>query len=172
MTTLGIDPGRTGAAAIVEGYAVVWRAYWRPRRAGGLLVDLWSRAQTRPGVHVARMSSVGAIIADAASHWVIDSVVVEDQHIGRRTGVKSALKLARTAGEVSAHTTAEHGGPVLWWGPRQWRPRVGIPSNTPSTDAKRWARDLVLEHTGQDVRLDEAEAICMAWAGEGVMRDA
>lgn len=163
MLTIGIDPGRAGAAAVLadesERWRLVWIARWRPR---GSRIAVSAPSGT---VTVATLAHVGAIIGDAASELVVDAGACEGQHVQRGRGARSALTLAQSAGLLSARCV-EVGLP--WWWPtvREWRPLVGIPTATRRDDAKRWAVDVARTTTGHHLSADEAEAVCIAIAAQ------
>lgn len=158
----GIDPGRAGAAAIVDGDVVVWRCRWRVQPAGHVLVYQPDRDRIRLDTH----GHLARWVADGLAGAAVARVLVEDQHVGRRSGVRSVLSLAHYAGALYGACEAD-GLECEWAGPRSWRPRVGISGSARAADAKRWAVDLVRSRAGIEVTTDEAEAVCMAWAVAG-----
>jgi len=165
---LGIDPGRTGAGAIIteSGQSVVWRCYWRPSRGkdGGYNVSMWSDTLEPTHTWERSLCGVGQILVSQSAE--VTRCVCEGQHTTRASGTQSILALARYAGQVSGPVVDLLGEDhVSYLTVRQWRPKVGIPSSTRSQDAKRWACDEVLKLYGLGVRADVAEAIMLARSG-------
>jgi len=155
MRALGVDPGRNGAAVLVEqqrGYSepqVVagWVWTWR----GGRKRPCYSLAGPPDGVQEFRtLSAVGTHIGIHAKHcgWSRDSleVAVEALFVGRGKGVRSALKTAELAGEVQGPLVE-----ILTPGHKAWRP-------TPS----EWRLHARLPRVGRSAAKDAA----IAWANE------
>lgn len=165
---LAIDPGDTGAAAIVdpEGSGVAWLVSWRRRQHLGrpcYVVTTTEPRDVKPQ-RVRTLAAVGRIIAEAASCYVITAGACEGQASVRGHGAQSIFTLARTAGLLASVTLDENDVPWAWPTCREWRPKVGIAPATGRKDAKRWAQDIVRKRAGLVVGEDEAEAICIAWS--------
>jgi Holliday junction resolvasome RuvABC endonuclease subunit len=160
---LGIDPGRTGAACLVdrEGRIIEshqWCVRQRQRRRV-LLVD---------SEHVLRTSAcLGRFLARSVAP---DFITVESQFVSKNA--RTGLTLSRTAGMTVAEllASAVEGGTdpddvVKWMLPNQWRRLVW--GDCGRLTREEWKRKAVEEFAaihGREVSEDEAEAYFIAMA--------
>jgi len=156
VIALGIDPGQTGAAAIVDGEDVLWWCRWRPRRAKGYLYD--TRDTQRAPVET--MHLIGREIASAAYLLDVTRGACEGQAVAGRVGVQSVLTLARSAGIVAGPSTAVVPD-WTWPTSREWRRHYGT-STWRAGEAKGSAVQWVADHYRIDATPDLAEAVQIA----------
>lgn len=159
---LGIDPGVSGGAALLDGDRVVaWWAWtemkrrkdkrplpsaWRLRASASVheeLDSVWSAAYSV--VCEARHLWLGGPVLLPASPQELPPfrVAIEGLFVGRRNGalrVQDVLRLAETVGEIRAAVLQRLGTvPIERPGSRDWRPAAGIPAHTKRAEAEAQA---------------------------------
>ena len=134
MTALAIDPGHTGAVALVsEGRLLTWAAWRRTRRRAepyDVVSSAWRGGHASCLTHAVR---VAYMHLDPASDRTGAVAVVEGirQH-GARTGT---ISLAESAGVAVAVLDGLVGAPLRPL-PADWRPAVlGVPGTASGADA-------------------------------------
>jgi len=125
---VGIDPGGTGAACLLDGRRLLLVLSWRPSvrsgrrgflvstRAIGRSVDLWRSTAGEIGRdlvgEVVRLVGVGTSLG----------VAIEDVYVGK--SVRTAIDLARTSGSLVGPIEALSGERALVVGAAEWRAQV------------------------------------------------
>ena len=127
---LGIDPGKHGAACLLDGRRLLLVVAWRPstrKGRAGFLATVSSAARTaRVEVWRATVGEVGRDLlgevirlAGAAPSLL---VVLEDVYVG--VDARAAVSLARTSGALAAPVEALAGAPARLIQPGEWRAQV------------------------------------------------
>lgn len=175
MAVIGIDPGRTGAAAVLdEGGQILALYSWRPRQRQGrkvLVLDSGEAFQSSAclGAHLARRTFCAGFAPDLRRVWC------ESQYVSKNA--RTGLTLARSAGMIAGPILAAQiargesapksapSSPVRWIMPSEWR--LLVFGSTRRKNREEWkcaAIEYVAEKYGQTYTSDEAEAICIALA--------
>lgn len=104
--TIGIDPGVTGAIALVDSYGVLVDAYDMPVVAK--LVNAYQLAE----------------LEDWRGHH-FGTVVIEDVHSMPKQGVSSSFGFGRSKGVVEG-VFAASGRPIVYVAPARWKRMLGL----------------------------------------------
>ena len=146
---VGIDPGRNGAACLIEGTRLLLVASWRPsQKAGraGYAVSIRSCgrefARWRATPNEIGRDVVGEIVRIAGPSPAL-LVGVEEVYVG--CNVSTAISLARMSGALSGPVEALSGGPARYVAAAGWRASViGLARRaTAREDAKRLAMERI-----------------------------
>lgn len=171
LSTLGVDPGRTGAACLLgpDGRTVLrwWTWCYRRRKAGDVyVVEEGERGGTPPPRReIWTMGGVGTLIAGHPAIRGPVLVVLEQLFVPRAASPASFLTLAEDTGELKG--ALRGAGEVVRALASTWRPAVlGLPRNA-SSDASEAAamaacRGGLVRGLEDVVSPHLAEAACLA----------
>lgn len=164
MVCVAIDPGKTGAFAVMRGRELLTLGRWKPvQRQQQRVIELTVRGSGK--VLLPTLAHVGQHIGAASCEHRADCMVVEAQYV--QANARTGLGLARNAGYLSAWCLITISPErLLYPPPMQWRAAAGAVGKMKRDEAKAWAMATAAELvTVSDLTPDEAEAVLMAWAG-------
>jgi crossover junction endodeoxyribonuclease RuvC len=143
-TTIGVDPGKSGAVALLDG--------------AGELIDVYD------------MPVVGGLVSAKlladAEDWANEmhgTVVIEDVHSMPKQGVASSFDFGRSKGVVEG-VFAGAGRPLRYVSPAKWKKALGLTADKGT--ARRRAIELWPNHAAKFSRAKDdgrAEAALIAW---------
>lgn len=107
--TVGIDPGLTGAIALVDSYGVLVDAYDMPV-VGGLV------------------SAHAIVDLEGWCEHDFGTVVIEDVHSMPKQGVASSFGFGRSKGVVEGVFAAQR-LPIVYVSPQKWKKALGLTSD-------------------------------------------
>lgn len=142
--TIGVDPGKSGAIAILDEEGALIDVYDMPI-AGGLVC-----------------AHLLATLDDWDSEYY-DTVVIEDVHSMPKQGVSSSFDFGRSKGVVEG-VFAMAGRPLRYVSPAKWKKALGITADKGT--ARRRAIELWPNHAAKFARVKDdgrAEAALIAW---------
>ena len=121
MTVLGIDPGRTGGAVLLdERSRLVWAASWRPCSVG-YRTDLYSEGETASERVHGAAAALGAYLVDLLDD-ARPLLGCEDVFVHRqRPNVRSSVSLARWSGAIMAPLELLTSSPAVYYQAAVWR---------------------------------------------------
>lgn len=170
LPTLGVDPGRTGAACLLapDGRTVLqwWTWTHRVRKAGDVYVLRWSRDPGHDHTLPSLCAVAGGIARRALPTGLHVSLVVEGLFVPQGR-VNGAMTLGECTGELIGPLREISLGPILRPTAGTWRPAVlGIRPNTRAAEAELRAVQAVRAGLvdGLEINGDGhlAEAACIA----------
>lgn len=137
--TVGIDPGATGAAVVLDvSCRVVLAVCWRPCAAGRRVTVF--RPGFGPTVRVvATVADVGAVLADEVAFVGATTVLlaVEDAWLGENPD--TLKKLSRSAAWLSGPLIRLCRVGAIWWQPGEWRAAFPGLNSAPRDSLKQQA---------------------------------
>lgn len=143
--TIGVDPGLTGAIALVDDAGELLDVYDMPVVAGQVSATLLAELEDWTNVHV-----------------MFGTVVLEDVHAMPKQGVTSSFGFGRSKGVVEG-VFAGAGRPIVYVSPNRWKKAMGVTADKGT--ARRRAIDLWPRHAAKFARVKDdgrAEAALIA----------
>jgi hypothetical protein len=137
---VGIDPGLSGAAVVLDDRSVVFVVSWKPAQRNRRRVVRFTVRDAQGGREsvLPRLSSVGrALVGECTRHGVTGALIaVEDTFMGRN--VKSAVSIARGSGLVVGVVESIMDNSAAWVMAHEWRAVVlGMRRNADRATVKR-----------------------------------